>query len=235
MAPKAGIGQAFSEFGDKAANVARGAYRLSTGAPGASEAFKASGATMMNTAAPMYMGATGVMAIDEAEKMKEASDLAKAQADAEQASLIASVEANHQRSIAAMRRSPYQNAIGGAVPQMAPGGLAALQSQRDGYEPRQTADGNIPQMAAGGMPPRFLSGGGDGMSDDIPATINGKQPARLADGEFVIPADVVSHLGNGSSKAGAKQLYSMMDKVRQARTGTKKQGKQINPTKFMPV
>ena len=94
MAPKAGIGQAFSEFGDKAANVARGAYRLSTGAPGASEAFKASGATMMNTAAPMYMGATGVMAIDEAEKMKEASDLAKAQADAEQASLIASVEAN---------------------------------------------------------------------------------------------------------------------------------------------
>jgi hypothetical protein len=83
--------------------------------------------------------------------------------------------------------------------------------------------------------PRFLSGGGDGMSDSIPAKINGRQEARLADGEFVIPADVVSHLGNGSSKAGAKRLYSMMDKVRQARTGTEKQGKQINPNKFMPA
>jgi hypothetical protein len=93
----------------------------------------------------------------------------------------------------------------------------------------------IASMAKGGMTPRFLSGGGDGMSDDIPATINGKQPARLADGEFVIPADVVSHLGNGSSKAGAKQLYSMMDKVRSARTGNKKQGKQINPAKYMPA
>ena len=71
------------------------------------------------------------------------------------------------------------------------------------------------------------------MSDSIPATIGGKQEARLADGEFVIPADVVSHLGNGSSKAGAKQLYSMMDKVRSARTGTKKQGKQINPRKYL--
>jgi hypothetical protein len=83
--------------------------------------------------------------------------------------------------------------------------------------------------------PRFLSGGGDGMSDDIPATINDSQPARLADGEFVVPADVVSHIGNGSSKAGAKQLYSMMNKVRKARTGNPKQGKQINPRKYMPA
>lgn len=89
------------------------------------------------------------------------------------------------------------------------------------------------QMFAAGGIARFLSGGGDGMSDSIPANINGSQEARLADGEFVIPADVVSHLGNGSSKAGAKQLYSMMDKVRQARTGTKKQGKQINPRKYL--
>jgi hypothetical protein len=81
----------------------------------------------------------------------------------------------------------------------------------------------------------YLDGAGDGMSDSIPATIEGKQPARLADGEFVIPADVVSHLGNGSTKAGAKQLYKMLDKIRSARTGTKKQGKQINPNKFMPA
>lgn len=91
------------------------------------------------------------------------------------------------------------------------------------------------QGYATGGTPRFLSGGGDGMSDDIPATINGNQPARLADGEFVIPADVVSHIGNGSSKAGAKQLYSMMNKVRKARTGNPKQGKQINPSKYLPA
>ena len=87
--------------------------------------------------------------------------------------------------------------------------------------------------AAGGNP-RLLKGPGDGMSDNIPATINGRQPARLADGEFVIPADVVSHLGNGSTEAGAKQLHAMMDKVRSARTGNKKQGKQIKPQKYMP-
>jgi hypothetical protein len=81
----------------------------------------------------------------------------------------------------------------------------------------------------------YLDGQGDGMSDSIPATIEGKQPARLADGEFVVPADVVSHLGNGSSKAGSKRLYAMLDKVRHARTGNKKQGKQIKPEKYMPA
>jgi len=81
---------------------------------------------------------------------------------------------------------------------------------------------------------RLLKGPGDGMSDNIPAKIGHKQPARLADGEFVVPADVVSHLGNGSTDAGAKQLYKMMDKIRAARTGRKAQGKQINPDKFLP-
>jgi hypothetical protein len=80
---------------------------------------------------------------------------------------------------------------------------------------------------------RMLKGPGDGMSDNIPATIAGKQPARLADGEFVVPADVVSHLGNGSTDAGAKQLYAMMNRVRKARTGNPKQGKQIKPAKYM--
>jgi hypothetical protein len=81
---------------------------------------------------------------------------------------------------------------------------------------------------------RMLKGPGDGMSDDIPATIAGRQPARLANEEFVIPADVVSHLGNGSSEAGAKVLYDMMARVRKARTGTTKQGRQINPQKYLP-
>jgi hypothetical protein len=81
---------------------------------------------------------------------------------------------------------------------------------------------------------QLLKGPGDGMSDHIPATIGNKQPARLADGEFVVPADVVSHLGNGSTDAGAKHLYKMMDKIRKARTGNPKQGKQINANKFLP-
>jgi hypothetical protein len=92
--------------------------------------------------------------------------------------------------------------------------------------------GGYADYAGGG---RMLKGPGDGMSDNIPATIAGKQPARLANEEFVIPADVVSHLGNGSSEAGAKQLYKMMDRVRQARTGKKAQGRQIKAAKLMPA
>ena len=88
--------------------------------------------------------------------------------------------------------------------------------------------------AAGGREPRLLKGPGDGMSDNIPATIADRQPARLADGEFVVPADVVSHLGNGSTDAGAKHLHKMMDQVRVARTGKKAQGTQINPNKYLP-
>lgn len=82
--------------------------------------------------------------------------------------------------------------------------------------------------------PRYLGGNTDGMADRIPANIDGSQPAALSDGEFVIPADVVSHLGNGNSNAGAQQLYGMMDKIRQARTGNTQQGRQINPNQFMP-
>ena len=92
--------------------------------------------------------------------------------------------------------------------------------------------GTIGSYSDGGQ---MLKGPGDGMSDSIPAKIGKHQPARLADSEFVIPADVVSHLGNGSSDAGAKQLYAMMDRIRKARTGTKKQGKQIKPEKYMPA
>jgi hypothetical protein len=95
------------------------------------------------------------------------------------------------------------------------------------------------EMMSGGLAAfkqgQYLQGGGDGMSDSIPAVIANRQPARLADGEFVVPADVVSGLGNGSSNAGAKQLYGMMDRVRKGRTGKKKQAPEIKPTKYMPA
>ena len=82
---------------------------------------------------------------------------------------------------------------------------------------------------------RMLKGPGDGMSDSIPASIANKQPARLADGEFVVPADVVSHLGNGSTDAGARKLYSMMDKIRKARTGKKRQAPAVKADRYVPA
>jgi hypothetical protein len=105
------------------------------------------------------------------------------------------------------------------------------------YEPKTNAYTGIESpigMKSGGIA-GLLKGRGDGMSDSIHATIADRQPARLADGEFVVPADVVSHLGNGSTDAGAKHLYKMMDKVRRARTGTKKQGRQIKAGGYLPA
>lgn len=104
--------------------------------------------------------------------------------------------------------------------------------------------GNIEEAASGGIMSslggysdggRLLKGPGDGMSDNIPAMIGRKQPARLADGEFVVPADVVSHLGNGSTDAGARKLYKMMDKIRSARTGKKKQAPAVKAEKYLPA
>ena len=85
---------------------------------------------------------------------------------------------------------------------------------------------------------RLLKGPGDGVSDNIPATIGGKQPARLADGEFVVPARIVSELGNGSTDAGAKRLYAMMDRVQKARKKTVGKGKiakDSKSSKYLPA
>ncbi len=92
------------------------------------------------------------------------------------------------------------------------------------------AQGGLISLMGGG----YLDGSTDGMADMINGSIDNSQPAALSDGEFVVPADVVSHLGNGNSDAGADQLYSMMDKIRMDRTGSKKQGKQINPSNYVP-
>jgi hypothetical protein len=117
-----------------------------------------------------------------------------------------------------------------------PGKSPAQRYFKDSYT-KLAAGGGIAglprnEYKAGG---RYLSGPGDGMSDNIKANIDGVQEARLADGEFVIPADVVSHIGNGSSNAGAKRLHIMMARLRKARTGNPKQGKQIKPEKYLPA
>jgi len=130
------------------------------------------------------------------------------------------------------------------IPKTDTAGIAAAQAAAQ-QQAQQMAAANTanpakerPGMAHGGLAAlakgRYLQGTTDGMADELPASIDGREPAKLSHGEFVVPADVVSHLGNGNSDAGAKKLYSMMDKIRMARTGTKKQGKQINPDKYMP-
>jgi hypothetical protein len=111
------------------------------------------------------------------------------------------------------------------------------------------AGGGLAAMARGGMAQQFnlgdysdggrlLRGPGDGVSDSIPASIGGKRPARLADGEFVVPARIVSELGNGSTEAGARKLYAMMDRIQSARRGTVGKGrvaKNSRSEKYLPA
>ena len=134
-------------------------------------------------------------------------------------------------------RSKYSSDPGSVAAKAKGGDYNAMLALNDikGTPNQNYAHGGISSLGGYSDGGRMLKGPGDGMSDSIPASISGKQPARLADGEFVVPADVVSHLGNGSTDAGAKRLYSMMDKVRQARTGKKKQARAINPNKMMPA
>jgi len=114
----------------------------------------------------------------------------------------------------------------------------AVKFYQDRYPGLTLADAQASMKAmryaqGGNVQGYYLGGPTDGMADQIPATINNMQPAALSDGEFVIPADVVSHLGNGNSESGAKELYGMMDRIREDRTGTTKQGRQIDPNKYL--
>jgi hypothetical protein len=141
-----------------------------------------------------------------------------AKLDAYNAALYRFNKANKKAGIKAPVQFKQAQSLGD-IEEAATGGLMAGHSSLGGY-----SDGG-----------RLLKGPGDGMSDSIPAQIGHKQPARLADGEFVVPADVVSHLGNGSTDAGAKKLYGMMDKIRSARTGKKKQAPEVKTDKYLPA
>jgi hypothetical protein len=103
--------------------------------------------------------------------------------------------------------------------------------------PIYAAQGGIMGLAGGGqpLPPRMIKGGGTGLSDSVPARLTNGQPAALADGEFVVSADVVSALGEGSTDAGARKLYSMMDRVRKQAHGHKKQVRRVNDRKVLPA
>jgi hypothetical protein len=114
-------------------------------------------------------------------------------------------------------------------------GLTALNKENPAVQRRPETQNMATGGIAGLKEGKYLSGTTDGMGDKLAAKIDNKQPAALSHGEFVIPADVVSHLGNGNSDAGAKKLYEMMEKIRLARTGNPKQGKRVNPNKFLPA
>jgi len=126
--------------------------------------------------------------------------------------------------IPSMGEATYFNPNQGAIRPVNP-------NARNVYDMPYFNKGGIVGYANGGL----TAGAGDGMSDDIPAVIAGEQPAALSPGEFVVPADVVSDMGNGSSRAGARQLYAMMDRVRKARGGSVEQPKAINTKKMMPA
>jgi hypothetical protein len=186
-----------------------------------------SGKGPYNNSNPIYGSEDGPMYTDSSKYAHLTRDLNKltptqlAAAAADDTDPIENAEAEKLLRIKTARRlgayKPRRAAAQSDTTNMAQGGIASLNT-----------------YAAGG---KLLQGPGDGMSDSIPAVIQGARPQRaaLAQGEFVVPADVVSHLGNGSTDAGAKRLYAMMDKIRHARTGNKKQGKQINPNNFLPA
>lgn len=153
------------------------------------------------------------------------------------AQTAASTQAQGIMAAAPQYAAPAPNPYAGKIPtsfsqqRVMPEAAAGLPSVPT---PEQYAAQGTLNMAQGGIADagRYLQGKTDGMADEIPSSIDGEQPAALSHGEFVIPADVVSHLGNGNSEAGAQKLYEMMDRIREARTGTTEQGKEINPDEF---
>lgn len=149
-----------------------------------------------------------------------------------------------RRNLSNLAREERSQRVG-ALPLMAGPMPEGPQGQPQDPVPTGPPVGQLPpdqdegRMAQGGIAAlksgKYLDGSTDGMADEIPATINGTQPAALSDGEFVIPADVVSHLGNGNSDAGARVLEQMMARVRKERTGNKEQGKEIQARKMLPA
>ena len=214
-----GLDAAGENYLGAAGSLAEGAYDLAASNP-------------MTTAAVAYGGYTAYQTKKELDDAKEEADRILAdQANRKKEEVewaqgvLRDYPYNYQRLTEADVRRERGMAMGGRI---------------NSYDDEIGSDdgmmqGGIAALAKGGLPPRYLRGGGDGMSDSIKANIDGKQEARLADGEFVVPADVVSHLGNGSSNAGAKRLYEMMNRVRKSRTGKTRQAPEVNTRKMLPV
>jgi len=159
-------------------------------------------------------------------------------ANATAATTASNEQATGLAAAAPQYTAPAPNPYAGKIPTNFNPAPPAAKNDTEGLAavitPEQYATQGGIKMAKGGIADagRYLQGKTDGMADKIPTSIDGEQPAALSHGEFVIPADVVSHLGNGNSDAGAEKLYQMMARIRKARTGTEKQGKEINADEF---
>jgi len=159
---------------------------------------------------PVYGASGGVVALADGGPVERMSAMSQQPGMYPQGMIDKTYYATPSQRPASMEvvRSDYDtpvNPITGIGPQFAKGGISDLGGYSDGG--------------------RLLRGPGDGVSDDIPAQIGARQPARLADGEFVVPARIVSEIGNGSTDAGARKLYAMMDRVQNARRKSMKKGK----------
>ena len=229
-----------NQTGQNIKAAATGLYDTVTGAPGARAAFTSGQAINPFTDKPIGVGTAAGAAFTGVAGMKTLDELDKAKAEADRILQDANNRTEEEKAYARKILADYPVQYRRITGQEVSGFGMAMGGRINSYDDEIGGDdnkmqGGIAALAKGGLPPRYLRGGGDGMSDSIRANIGGKQEARLADGEFVVPADVVSHLGNGSSNAGAKRLYSMMDRVRRSRTGKTRQAPQVNTRRMMPA
>ena len=148
-----------------------------------------------------------------------------------------SIGMNTGYPMADIQRGAYATPLQQPIPRNVIGGTQ--DTGVDAYTGQEMlAGGGIANLGGYSDGGRLLRGPGDGVSDSIPAVIGNKQPARLADGEFVVPARIVSEIGNGSTDAGARELYKMMDRVQSARgktTGKGRVAKDTRATKYLPA
>jgi hypothetical protein len=176
-----------------------------------------------NLTAQEIADARGVPLSEVYAQLRDFKKAADAEKKAENATATTGVtfdkEGNRVDEFGKIIKGPVTNANGGLMGYAVGGGLGSLGSYSDGG--------------------RLLRGPGDGVSDSIPASIGrNQQPARLADGEFVVPARIVSELGNGSTEAGARKLYAMMDRVQRARgktTGKNRVAANTSADKYLPA
>jgi hypothetical protein len=197
-------------------------------------------------AMPQRMFANGGITYDPAKQQYSGLPAAAPAAPVEQlpADLVASLTPQYQEANPNFFSYDAKNQrYGAGIPSMSQlNAFKAMQDQKAAEEAAAAAaqsyqgyamGGNVQGYNLGGYSDggRLLKGPGDGVSDDIPAVIGNKQPARLADGEFVIPARIVSELGNGSTDAGAKRLYAMMDNIQAGRKKTVGKGNVAKDTK----
>lgn len=208
-------------------------------------------------------GLAGQEALDQQAKQKQGVRDQEAKKQAKYDEMVNRIKSNYASAGRDLPTNPYGPLFGGPKA-FAEGKKVEAEKSFPDYQPEGTLKGTIfdyipdaqqvsrwlqdqlpekyrmpkktDKRAGGG----YLEGGiaslkGDGMSDSVPAEIDGSQPAALSTGEYVIPADVVSHLGNGSSDDGAVRLDEMLDRVRMARTGTQEQAPQIKSDKYLPA